>query len=202
MTDYRVTVTIKNARIFKAMEKAGFDSIASLSRASGLSLGSLYNLLSMKTAPMGRGVGINKDSGKPLKWTMTAQTLAATLKVPVEKLFSETQRDPSGMVTKKSVDVTETDIKGYISSQSYNAPQLENDVERVDLLKKLIIQAKLTPLENTLIVRRFFNDETLEEIAKDHSVSKERIRQRINKAMRKIGSADGIRMFKHGTSTW
>ena len=200
MTDYRVTVTVKNARILKAMEKAGFKTIVELSRASGLHLSSIYDLLGMKKAPMGRGVGVRKESGKPLKWTMTAQTLAATLKTPVEKLFSETQRDPSGMITKKSVDVTEADIKGYISSQSYDAPQIESDIERVDLLKKLILQAKLTPLENTLLVRRFFNDETLEEIAKDHSVCKERIRQRINKAMRKIGSPAGIRMFENGTS--
>jgi hypothetical protein len=123
MTDYRITMTVRNARILRAIEKAGFPSVAEVARATGYSSSMIYPLVTMKASPLTRGKGKNGDDVfRPLQWRPVAEKLALVLKIPVEDLFSASQRDPSGTVTRKSVDVSEKDIRSYIAKASFTKP--------------------------------------------------------------------------------
>ena len=54
MKDYLVTVTVKNNIFLKAMEENGFKTAVSLSRASGVSPGTIGDYLNLKQTPLGR----------------------------------------------------------------------------------------------------------------------------------------------------
>jgi hypothetical protein len=195
MTDYRVTVTVKNARILQAMEKAGFDSVAGLAKELGVHVRILYPLLSMQISPMTRGSG-RKSKSAPLKWRPVVEKLSIALSVPIEQLFSPTQLNPTGAPTRKSIDVSEKDLNAYIVSASVAAPMLGCDLETTDLLTKVIAQAKLTPKEHDVIKRRFFYNETLEEIGADYSVCRARVQEIEKNALRKLKSPNGINLYK------
>jgi DNA-directed RNA polymerase specialized sigma subunit len=188
MTDYRVTVTVKNARILRAMERAGFDSVAALSREMGISSVVLHNLLSMRTPPINRGAG-RRSVHNALRWSKTAERLAFTLQVPVEELFSQTQRYPTGALTRKSVDVSETDVRAYIASASYNAPALEDGLIKKDTLRKIIIEAKLDAREDEIVAGTFFENKYSPDFAEKFGISRARSDQIRDKALRKLKAA-------------
>jgi DNA-directed RNA polymerase specialized sigma24 family protein len=190
MTDYRVTVTVKNARILRAMEKAGFDSVAALARAMNISTTTLHMLLSLRRSPLSRGRGPKGDnSNRPLRWIPTVEKLSFILKVPVDELFSPAQRNPSGSLTRKSVDVSEADVHAYISSASASAPMLEDGLIKKDTLRKIIIEAKLDPREDEIIAGTFFEDKYSPDFAEKFGISTARSDQIRNRALRKLKSA-------------
>ena len=53
MSDLRVTITVKNAIMLRAMEVEGYDSAAALARAAKVSLTTVYHYLNLKLAPYG-----------------------------------------------------------------------------------------------------------------------------------------------------
>lgn len=190
MTDYRVTVTVKNARILRAMEKAGFDSVAALARAMDISTTTLHLLLSMRRSPLSRGAGVKGDSrNRPLRWIPTVEKLSLALKVPVDDLFSPGQRNPSGSLTRKSIDVSEADVRAYISSASASAPMLECGLIKKDTLRKIIVEAKLDPREDEIIAGTFFEDKYAPDFAEKFGISAKRASQLRNRALRKLKAA-------------
>ena len=51
MSDYRIIVTVKNARILRAMEAAGFQNLQHLSERTGMSTGTLYAVSNLTMSP-------------------------------------------------------------------------------------------------------------------------------------------------------
>ena len=190
MTDYRVTVTVKNARILRAMEKAGFDSVAALARAMDIAPGALHPLLSMRRSPLSRGVGAKGDaSNRPLRWIPTVEKLSLILKVPIDELFSPGQRNPSGSLTRKSIDVSEADVRAYISTASNNAPMLEDGLMRKDLVEKLLVEARLDDRDAKIIRGTFFEDKYSTDFAAEFGISRTRADQIRDRALRKLKAA-------------
>ena len=190
MTDYRVTVTVKNARILRAMQRAGFDSVAALARAMDITPGALHPLLSMRRSPLSRGLGANGDNNnRPLRWIPTVEKLSLILKVPVDELFSPAQRNPSGSLTRKSIDVSETEVRAYIANASYTAPALEDGLIKKDMLRKIIIEAKLDAREDEIVAGTFFEDKYAPDFAEKFGISRTRADQLRDKALRKLKSA-------------
>lgn len=190
MTDYRVTVTVRNARILRAMEHAGFDSVAALARAMGVNPTTLHLLLSMRRSPLSRGKGANGDkSNRPLRWIPTVEKLSFILNVPVEELFSPAQRNPSGSLTRKSIDVSENDVHAYISAASASAPLLEDDFMKKDLLAKLFVEAKLDDRAAKIIREVFLENECNYDCAAEFGISGPRVDQIRAGALRKLKAA-------------
>ena len=190
MTDYRVTVTVKNARILRAMEKAGFDSVAALARAMDISTTTLHTLLSLRRSPLSRGRGPKgNDSNRPLRWIPTVEKLSLILKVPIDELFSPGQRNPSGSLTRKSIDVSEADVRAYISTASNNAPMLEGGLMRKDLVEKLLVEARLDDRDAKIIRGTFFEDKYSPDFAEEFGISATRASQLRDRALRKLKAA-------------
>ena len=190
MTDYRVTVTVKNARILRAMQRAGFDSVAALARAMDTSATTLHTLLSMRRSPLSRGPGAKKyASNRPLRWIPTVEKLSLILKVPVDELFSPAQRNPSGSLTRKSIDVSEADVRVYLSNASASAPMLEDELIKKDTLRKIIIESKLDPREDEIVACTFFENKYAPDFAEKFGISRTRSDQIRDKALRKLKAA-------------
>lgn len=77
MKDLRLTITVRNNLLMRAIEGAGFDSVAAFCRAHGLDYQTTVKLVALKVAP------INTRGG----WLPTATKIATALKVLPEDLF-------------------------------------------------------------------------------------------------------------------
>jgi RNA polymerase sigma factor (sigma-70 family) len=89
------------------------------------------------------------------------------------------------------------DLAAMIVSASIAAPMFDEAIDRAELVRKLIAIANLTPIQEAVLRRRFFDPETLQEIADDYGVCRERIRQHEQTAMRKIRSPACLMMYRN-----
>lgn len=177
MTDYRVTVKVRNARLLRAIENAGYTSIPKFANDAGVSYESLNRLVNMTAAPIYKG-----------KISPVVQKIIDYLCEPFESLFSEAQMD--ALLTNK----TEREMS---AEQVY---ALANDDATLD---PLLIQCRkdelecreyfdcLNEREKTFMRARFGFDgdpQTLNDLAEAMGISAGRAYQIEAKALRKIRS--------------
>ena len=170
MTDFAVKVTVRNARILRAMKAQGFDSNADLARFIGTDAGRVGELLNFKRKPIANG-----------DWSSLAMDISSALRTEPEHLWPHHLRDL--LTARNSV---EAEIDAEQLAQIAAPCSLEIDKP---LLAKLI-SVVTHPRRRAMIEARFgLNGEpeqTLEEIAKDHNVTRERVRQVEAKAIRQM----------------
>src|ERR1700733_7431837 len=82
MSDYSISVKVRNGRIKRKIAECGFSSVRELCRKCGLSPNQIGALLNLKLPPL-TGAG---------RWCRSAAALAEVLGCTCEELFSETQR--------------------------------------------------------------------------------------------------------------
>ena len=168
--EYLVKVTIRNNLIVRQMKKLGIKSQSELARLAGLTPMTVGNLIGMKRRPL------NKLSGQ---WLDTAFALSAALHVEPEELWTEKQRGMALASNSREVSMSEDAVMQLASGD-----RLEHNV----IASKLVADALTTlkPREQDILHRRFFEGETLEEIADRQGVSRGRIQQLEAKALRKL----------------
>lgn len=169
MSDYRVSVKVRNNNILRAIEAAGFTSIPVFAAAYELNYVSLNNLINMTISPVDNGA-----EWKPL----VVKLCDALHKMPVE-LFSREQ-----MVA------LETN-KGERECDAETVYAIMNQQTLPDELPQVIADAlkKLRPREEQVLRGRFGFDgpiKTLNELGEEIGINKERVRQIETKALRKL----------------
>ena len=168
MTDFSVKITVRNARILRAMRAAGYTSQAELSRAMGKACSSVNGFAAFRISPL-----LSDGS-----WSEMAMDLSSMLHVEPEELWPEALR---------AIRWSRNSREGLLGSDE--ARQIEaprtGEVDKVALSKLISI---LSPAQRRVIDARFGLDgqgeSTLEEAAKEMGVTRERIRQRETKAIR------------------
>ena len=171
--EYAVKVTVRNGLILRRMKELGIKSQAELARLAGLSVTALNALVALRRAPR------NKVSGE---WLDDAFTLSSALQVEPEELWSEAQQ---GMALKRNsyeVDMNEEEVKQLASGEKADKLALGSEQSRI--LRRAL--GSLTPREEQIVRRRFFEEETLGEIATDWNVTTSRALQVEAKALRKL----------------
>ena len=174
MSDYRVEIKVRNARIYRAMKAAGYESVAQVCRAFNLDQSTVGNLLNMKVAPTLR------DG----EWRKEVVGLCSGLgKMPAE-LFSEEQM----VKWDKTTGAVDLDIEQVGNLLAGDTPDslLENKEMQVLLDNAL---ESLDPQEISVIRRRFGMDGeemTLKEIGIAEGLSPTRIQQVEAKGLRKL----------------
>jgi len=172
--EYAVKVSVRNALILRQMKKLGIKSQTELAMISGLQQMTVSSLIRLLRAPKSKITG---------DWTDAAFALSSALRVEPEELWTETQQ---GMALKKNsyqFDASEEQIQQL--SSDVNPYRLAFDSERSDYVKKAL--STLTPREEFVIRKRFFDGETLKEVgSKIGGVQQERVRQIEAKALRKL----------------
>ena len=174
MSDYRVEIKVRNARIYRAMKAAGYENVAQVCRAFNLNQGNVGDLLNMKIAPTLR------DG----EWRKEVVVLCSGLGKMPSELFSEEQM----VAWDKTTGAVDLDIEQVGNLLTGDTPDsfLENKEMKVLLDNALEL---LNPQENSVLRRRFGMDGeemTLKAIGIADGITPERIRQVEAKGLRKL----------------
>lgn len=100
MSDYRVKISVSNARIRKAMESAGYTSVLQMCRVKNLPIGNTFDLVNMKLSPL----------SKKGEWRKCVLSLADALYCLPNDLFSERQKVVVLKTSTGTKDVTEAEL--------------------------------------------------------------------------------------------
>jgi len=179
MKDYLLQVKIKNNRLHALMLKNGHKNLSALARATGIAGPTLCNISNLKLYPLAQG-----RHGGEKKFRRVFQKLADFFGVSVFELW------PEGL----DYSVTENSFQRTIDYEHFKLLATESvpiEPERSYMLtyaKEAIEKGLeiLTPREREALTRCHMNGETLEEIGETMDVSRERVRQIIARAIRKL----------------
>jgi len=176
MNDYRVKITIRNERLLAAMEGMGYKSVAEFSRNQGLNSVKVREIFSGKIPPLDR-------EGNPKELT---KEILEILNLTIEKAFTEKQLKGFKKHTFE-VKIEEEKLLQIISpAKNQEIKVIEQEVKS----KLSEILSTLTPREEKILRMRFGigmnTDHTLEEVGLQFSVTRDRIRQIEDKALRKL----------------
>ena len=188
MSDYRVKISVSNARIRKAIEAAGYTSVLQMCKVKNLSISATFNLVNMKVSPL------NKKGG----WRLCVLKLADALYLLPDDLFSEQQKVLVLKTSTGTKDVTESELvrisEQYVWDNRLEDMQDNEGVrqiahEQAENLIKQAMDAALTSREKQVLNMRFGihgATKSFNEVGKKLDVTQERIRQIQNKALRKL----------------
>ena len=138
MSDYAISIKVRNGRIRRKMAECGFSSVNELCRRSGLCPSQTGALLNLKLPPL-------TETGS---WRRSAAALADALGCTCEELFSQAQRTLTLRENRRECFVTEAELL-KLSSRT-ERPLLENPEEQ--LLEDADAQKK------TEVVRRALDE--------------------------------------------
>lgn len=176
MNDYRVTLKVRNNRLLKAIEAAGGSPGAKWCEENGLLYNAVNDLINMTASP----INANGSLRKP------AAVLCDVLEKLPEELWSNEQLYP---LEKNFSEVEMSYSQLCALLPGADTEYLEDSSEFEEDQKKALINtalATLTAREQRVITMRFLEDATYQEIGKKVGVTKGRIRQIEDKALRKL----------------
>ena len=190
MTDevnpYLVKVSIRNNLIIKAIHRAGYRNVSQFCEQNGMAKTQLTELISLRTPPLTK----EGEFREPAKKLMEGLCALPTELWTAEQLTMELKRNTS---------TKEVDLNAMLSVLGMNAeealqliapPRPDEELEekeKAELVGEML--DTLTPREARVLRMRFgigCAEHTLEEVGKKLRVTKERIRQVENQAMRKM----------------
>ena len=171
--EYAVKISIRNGLILRRMKELGINSQVELVKLSGLGVQKVNSLICMRKAPKHKITG---------EWLDDAYTLSSALKVEPEELWTEAQSNMALRNNTREINMDEEQVKQIATDGGVERLVLQN--ERVKALSKSL--NTLSPREEYVIRRRFFDDDELADVAEVIGASPERFRQIEAKALRKL----------------
>jgi len=170
MSDYRVTVKVRNARLLRAINNAGFTSVKKFSEQAGVTYMSVCELINMTASPLRKDGGIR----------IVADSIMDFLCEPFDALFTPEQCN--ALSTNKSErDVSAEQVFAIMSSASDDNDPLSLicESERRGIVENMCEEV-LSKNAVEVIKERFgFDDDarTLDDVGAKRDVTRERIRQ-------------------------
>ena len=184
--EYAVKISIRNGLILRRMKELGIKSQMALVKLSGLGVHEVNSLICMRRAPK------NKITGE---WLDDAYTLSSALRLEPEELWTEAQSNMALRNNTREINMDEEQVKQLATDGGVEQLVLQN--ERVKALSKSLIT--LSPREEYVIRRRFFDDDELADVAQGIGASPERVRQIEAKALRKLSHPSrGLKNYVEG----
>jgi RNA polymerase primary sigma factor len=182
MSDYKVEIRVKNARILHLMRLAGINTAVELSRLSGVRYEAIGQIINLKNSPMSKTTGT---------WKPEVLKLADALNCMPDDMFSTHQRTSFLANNKRSIEMSEAEVELLMDSREQVL--LPDDVvlaaERKGRVVALLNEM-LTPRQADIIKRRFGLDgdgeKPLDEIASTYGISGQQIRNIEKQAIRKL----------------
>jgi RNA polymerase sigma factor (sigma-70 family) len=199
VSDYRVKVSVSNARIRRAMEAAGYTSVLQMCRVKNLPIGDTFDLVNMKASPL----------TKRGEWRLCVLKLADALYSLPDDLFSEQQKVVVLKTSTGTKDVTEAELvrlsEQYVWDNRLEDMQDNEGVrqiaqEQAEDLMKQVMDATLTPRERKVLEARFFEGTrmTLDEVGARFDISGTRVLHIEQKAFKKLRAQAAIKTSKVG----
>jgi hypothetical protein len=189
MSDYAISVKVRNGRIRRKIDECGFSSVSELCRKSGLHPQRIGALLNLKTPPL-TGDG---------RWRRSAAALAEVLGCTCEDLFSETQRTLALRDNRGECFITET---GFLKlSGRVERPLLENPGEqlledadeqaKIEVIRRALDGLNLAARDRSIVESHFgigCEERTLVDLALEHDVSYDFVKSRVSRALSKLAT--------------
>lgn len=176
MSDYRVRISVRNARLLRAIENAGHRPGAPLAAAVGISYyGALLPYLNLTRSPLTPD-GLLREC---------AWALCDFLRASPSDLWSDAQLQPLQR-NHSSVDLDAGSVQALISgAPAADDPlRLASHSEAGRIIQEAIDTLK--PREATVIRERFFAGYSLEDVAQELGITLSRAHQIQMNAMRKL----------------
>jgi DNA-directed RNA polymerase sigma subunit (sigma70/sigma32) len=184
MSDYAISVKVRNGRIRRKIAECGFSSVNELCRKFGLPPHQIGALLNLKLSPL-------KVSGR---WRHSAATLAEALGCTCEELFSEAQRTLALRDNRGECFITENRLLKL--SSRVERPLLENPEEQLledvdeqaktKVIRRALDALKLSAWDREIIERHFgigCEPRTLADLALEQDVSPQCVENRLHKTL-------------------
>jgi RNA polymerase sigma factor (sigma-70 family) len=192
MKDIRVELRIKNNALYKAI-MAKHRSVAAFARESGVSQQAVGQYLNFKLAPITKqrhkgGITHEKFIISGMYIKHSAAALAKTLGCSFFDIFPPVSYEKKDNFHATEIDSTQMigyDDTVYLSALN-DPPELYQNVDHEVLTRAV---DALLPREKAIVSDRFGMDgeeKTLDQLAAEHGVSRERVRQIERKALRKL----------------
>jgi hypothetical protein len=187
MSDYAISVKVRNGRIRRRIAECGFGSVSELCRKSGLHPERIGALLNLKLPPlMGDG-----------RWRPSAAALAEVLGCTCEDLFSETQRTLALRDNHGECYITEAGLLKLFGR--VERPLLENPAEQLleeadERAKSAVIRRALDGLNlsarDRKIIESYFGigceRRTLADLALEQNVCHQYVQSRLSRALQRL----------------
>jgi RNA polymerase sigma factor (sigma-70 family) len=186
MSDYALELTVRNGRIRRALQQAGFKNVAQFCKAHGISRSGIDALLNLKEPPITtRG-----------EWRKEVLRLCDALVVTPDDLFSDAQRVMAVKTNSATIEITEAQMQqiageGFEEIRRLTASTIEPDepIESQELKASLLTALDTLPKNcRDVLVARYGLDgsegRSVEEIAELRDISRSRVQQIEQKALR------------------
>lgn len=184
--DYRLTIRVRNNRLLRRIEATrGFVSVPRWCAKHGFSYTAVTDLIAMKASPL----RVNGD------WRDLVERLASMLRSDPADLFP--QRQVEGSIKKTTVEreVSETELLALTEPEALAL--IEDQTPERDTLDKDLIAKMLAvlPDKDRRMVETYYGvgggdaAGTLDDLAEEFGISRERIRQRLTRARHKMLTA-------------
>jgi hypothetical protein len=173
MSDYAISIKVRNGRIRRKMAECGFSSVSELCRKSGLRPQQIGALLNLRLPPL-------TQTGS---WRRSAAALADVLGCTCEELFSERQRTLALRANHGECFITESGLLKL--SSRVERPLLENPGEqllegadeqaKIEVVRRALDGLKLTARDRRIIESHFgigCEERTLADLALELNVSR------------------------------
>jgi hypothetical protein len=187
MSDYAITIKVRNGRIRRKLAECGFSSVHDLCRKSGLRPQPIGALLNLKLPPLTERGG----------WRRSALALAEVLGCTCEELFSETQRTLALRDNCGECFITEAGLLKL--SGRVERPLLENPGEqlledadaqtKIEVVRRALDALRLTARNRRIIEGHFgigCEEKTLADLALELQVSPPAVQHCLGRTLQRL----------------
>lgn len=186
MNDFRLEVKVKNNRLVSAIEK-DFKSVSAFCNANNLLPSEVGLLCNLKASPLAK-IRDEKNRYVQIGWRKVALGISDALGMLPDEIWPEHMREIVLQNNKSSVEVNADFVAKMISSDYKRDPLLiASSSQQLEQLEAAI--NTLDDREKTAIYGHFGFDgknKTLSEIGEELNCTRERVRQILHKALRKL----------------
>jgi RNA polymerase sigma factor (sigma-70 family) len=182
--EYAVKITVRNALILRRMKAVGVKSQTELAKLAGMPLTTLNALITLRKAPKNQITG---------DWSDAAFALSSALQVEPEELWTEAQSHMALDRNSYETSMDEEGVRRLASGESADRLALDSERRRALTASMQTLPAR----EEYVLRRRFYDDDTLQDIAEDMHISRDRVRQIEATAIRKLRQpSKGLKPYK------
>lgn len=174
MSDYRVRISVRNARLLRAIEQAGHRPGAQFAEEVGISYsGALLPYFNLTRSPLTPD-GLLRQC---------AWALCDFLNASPSDLWSDAHLQPLAR-NHSSIELDADSVQALVGAAPVDPLRLATQAQAGRIIQDAI--DSLTEREAYVIRERFFSETTLEELSERMEVTRERVRQIEIKALRKL----------------